>query len=134
MNSGMVGIACVLFAAMTGLGLAATGLQTNGNQGRAAYFVAEFTLNDAPAMRPYAQGVAATLVPYGGEFVARGGNTETVEGDPVRGGIVIIRFPSVAKAHEWYGSAAYAPLKAIRLRSASTRAYITAGLAAVPVR
>ena len=92
-----------------------------------AFFVAEFTLHDAPAMKPYGAGVEATFKPFGGKFLARGGSVQSIEGSPVAGGIVIIRFDSLSKAQAWYGSAAYAPLKAIRQRAATTRAYIVTG-------
>jgi uncharacterized protein (DUF1330 family) len=92
----------------------------------AAFFVAEFETHDVAAMQPYRAQVESTFKPFGGRFVARGGALVSLEGAPMKGGVVIIGFDSMAKAQAWYHSPAYAPLHAIRERAATTRAFIVA--------
>jgi uncharacterized protein (DUF1330 family) len=94
-----------------------------------AYYIAEFEVTDAVAIQPYRENVEATLKPYGGRFIVRGGNTLSLEGNaPVRR-MVIIKFESVEKAKAWYNSPAYTELRKIRLKSANADVYIIDGSA-----
>jgi uncharacterized protein (DUF1330 family) len=99
----------------------------HGKVSAPAYFVAEYKVNDAAGLVPYREHVEATFLPYGGHFVARGGETRSLEGALIKGGIVVIEFPSFEKASAWYDSAEYGKLRPIRQRSAETRAYIVQG-------
>jgi uncharacterized protein (DUF1330 family) len=60
--------------------------------------------------------------------VVRGGATETVEGTwrPTR--LVIVEFPSVDRAREWWGSPEYAAAKALRQACADTEMLLVEGL------
>lgn len=62
----------------------------------------------------YLERIQATLDPFGGRFVVHGAPVEVVEGE-WPGGLVIIEFPSLAAAREWYGSPAYQEI--LRLRA-----------------
>lgn len=93
-----------------------------------AFYVAEFSVRDAEGYKPYAARVEATLAPYGGHFVARGGSATSLEGAPVNGKLVVIAFDNVERAQAWYHSAAYKAIRPIRQRTANTRAYIIEGL------
>ena len=48
---------------------------------------------------------------YGGEYLARGGEHQVVEGEDNLPRIVIIKFPTYEKALEWYHSDEYKPVK-----------------------
>lgn len=93
-----------------------------------AYYVAEFELTDPEGIRPYSAGTPATLEPFGGRFVARGGRIAALEGPPPGSRSVIIEFPSMAQAQAWYDSDAYRALRPIRQRSGISRTYIIEGL------
>jgi uncharacterized protein (DUF1330 family) len=80
----------------------------------AGYIVADIEITDPNEYQKYAQHTAATLEPYGGKFLVRGGQPETVEGDWKTKRIVIIEFPSVEQAKTWYDSPEYSAIKGIR--------------------
>jgi len=54
------------------------------------YIVADIEITDSNEYQKYAQQTAATLEPYGGKFLVRGGQPETLEGDWKSKRIVII--------------------------------------------
>ena len=72
-----------------------------------AYVVAGNHVTDAEIMGEYAKHVPATLEPYGGRFVVRGGQIDLVEGAWNTPRLVVIEFPSREHARNWYDSAAY---------------------------
>ncbi len=84
----------------------------------AGYFVADIEVTDPDEWQKYRQQVGATITKYGGKFLVRGGQPETVEGDWKTKLIVILEFPSVEQAKTWYNSPEYSAIKGIRLRSA----------------
>jgi uncharacterized protein (DUF1330 family) len=79
-----------------------------------AYVIANVTVNDPVRYAAYRQQVDATLEPFGGRFLARGGAVAILEGDWRPGRLVNLEFPSVAQARAWWDSPAYAAAKAIR--------------------
>jgi uncharacterized protein (DUF1330 family) len=84
----------------------------------AAYVIVDVEVLDPDAYKDYTAAVPATLAPYEGRFIVRGGRSETLEGDwqPVR--IVVIEFPSFDAAKTWHASPAYQAILPIRLRHA----------------
>lgn len=89
-----------------------------------AYYVAEFLVHDRPAMKPYSEQVESTFKPFSGRYIARGGKLIPLEGDVLKGGVIIIKFDSLAKAQAWYNSPAYAKLKPIRHKAATSHVFI----------
>jgi uncharacterized protein (DUF1330 family) len=83
-----------------------------------AYLICDIDVRDQQAYREYSALVPATLEPYGGRFVVRGGAHETLEGGWQPRRVVVLQFPSTDHARRWYASDAYAAAKQIRLRSA----------------
>lgn len=94
----------------------------------AALFIVDLTVTEPDGYAEYGKGVAATIEQYGGRYLVRGGRHEVVEGDwrPMR--LVVIEFPSVEQAKRWYDSPEYAPLKAIRRRTARTNGVLVEGV------
>ena len=72
-------------------------------------------LEFGPDIVSYLERIDATLAPYGGEFLVHGARTELKEGQ-FGGDCVIIRFPSMEQARQWYASPAYAELIPLRTR------------------
>jgi uncharacterized protein (DUF1330 family) len=64
------------------------------------YILAKVTVTDAKTFQEYLQANPATVTKYGGKYIVRGGEKETLEGAPVDERIVIIEFPSYDKAKE----------------------------------
>jgi uncharacterized protein (DUF1330 family) len=70
-----------------------------------------------PAIVEYLARIDATLAPYGGRFLVHGAVADVREGaDP--GAMIVIEFPDRAGAGEWYGSAAYGEILALRTENA----------------
>lgn len=109
------------------LGPVAAQAQIDAPAAKPAYFVAEYEVTDRDGMKPYSAQVQSTFEPYGGRFVVRGGGVTSLEGEPVRGGLVVIAFDSVEKAKAWYESPAYGKIRPLRWKSAKTRVYIVEG-------
>ena len=72
-----------------------------------AYAIATETIKDQAMFDAYRKEVPATLVPFGGPFIVRGGNLTVLEGEWAHPRLVIIEFPSRAAAVGWYRSAEY---------------------------
>ena len=75
-------------------------------------------VSDPEALARYAEEVDETVRAHGGRYLVVGGDVRSVEGDAQLTYPVLLEFPSLRAAQEWYDSDAYAPLKALR-RSAS---------------
>ena len=86
-----------------------------------AYVIVDVKIHDHSRYDGYKKLTPASLVPFDGKFVVRGGKTETLEGDWEPGRIVVLEFPSLEKAKAWWSSDGYAPAKAIRQASSDTR-------------
>lgn len=71
-------------------------------------------------MREYARVVPSTLEPFGGQFLVRGGQIDVVEGAWTTPRLVIIAFPSLDHARDWYHSDAYQAIITIRFDAART--------------
>lgn len=86
-----------------------------------AYIIVDVAINDPVEYEAYKKLTPASLIPYDGKFIVRGGPTETLEGEWQPGRFVVLEFPSTEKAKAWWSSPGYAPAKAIRQRTASTQ-------------
>ena len=83
------------------------------------YVIAQINVTDPKTYPTYVAMVQPTIEQFGGEFIVRGGRSESYEGTPPGDRNVVIRFPSYEAAHDWYHSDIYAEAKALRM-SAST--------------
>ncbi len=72
----------------------------------AAYAIVRIDVHDMEQYAKYAALAGPAVEQYGGEFLARGGACEHLEGSG-RGRNVIIRFTDMAAAKEFYNSAEY---------------------------
>ncbi len=95
-----------------------------------AYVIAAETVTDPAMFDRYRGEVPATLVPFGGRFVVRGGNLTVLEGEWPQPRLVIIEFPSRDAAQAWYDSAAYRNIISLRLESSSGNLIIADGFTA----
>lgn len=64
---------------------------------------------------------------YGGRYIARGGQNETLEGDWHAKRLVILEFESIEKAKQWLNSPEYAPARALRHQYAKTNMVVVEG-------
>ena len=80
-----------------------------------AYVISEVQVLDEQRADAYRQAAAASIAQYGGRYLARGVRPEAVEGGwPDGRRIVIVEFPSMAAARQWYNSPEYAEALTIR--------------------
>jgi len=77
----------------------------------AAYIIADIAeITDAAAFQEYASKAGATIPKYDGKARVIRGKLEVLEGAWKPVNLVILEFPSVARAKEWYNSQEYHPL------------------------
>jgi uncharacterized protein (DUF1330 family) len=93
------------------------------------YVIAEVEVTDPTTMQKYGEKVPETLAPFNHHYLVRGHNIQALEGEPPKGGIVIIAFDSAQKAREWWDSPAYDAIKPIRHSAAKSRIFIVEGIA-----
>ena len=92
------------------------------------YILAELTISDWAAFRPYRDQAGATVEAYGGRFLVRGGDPALIEDDEAAGLIVVLEFESPERAMEWYNSPGYQAILPIRLDNATTRLVRATGM------
>jgi uncharacterized protein (DUF1330 family) len=93
-----------------------------------AYVIVDVDVQDPALYEEYKKYTPGSIAPFGGRFVVRGGETHTLEGDwkPTR--IVVLEFPTVEKAKEWWDSDAYRHARDIRHRAARTKMIVVQGV------
>ncbi|MBD3175109.1 MAG: DUF1330 domain-containing protein [Armatimonadia bacterium] len=79
-----------------------------------AYVVARVRVTDPHQYSQYTQVTPETIAKYGGRFIARSPHVETLEGETEMGRVVILEFPSVERAKEWYHSPEYTEARDLR--------------------
>jgi uncharacterized protein (DUF1330 family) len=116
-----------IFGAAVGAG-AVAGRRSPGTP--KAYVVTEVDLTGdlAAFQRDYAAHAQATVEPFGGRYLVRGGRVVGIEGEPPKPRIVISVFDSFEQAEAWRHSPAYLKIAAVRHREANSRQYIVEGL------
>jgi uncharacterized protein (DUF1330 family) len=92
-----------------------------------AYVIAAETVKDEAMFDEYRKQVPATLAPYGGKFIVRGGKVTVHEGAWPHPRTVVIEFPSRAQAEGWYKSAEYQKIIPLRLKSSAGNLIIADG-------
>jgi uncharacterized protein (DUF1330 family) len=93
----------------------------------AAYVIVDVKVKDPVTYEEYKKLTPGSIAPYGGKFIIRGGKTENVEGDWNPDRFVILEFPDMAKAKEWYASPNYQEAKKIRVSSSEAKMIFVEG-------
>ena len=95
----------------------------------AAYVIVQETMQgDQAPFEDYRKHVIATLEPYGGKFLARGGKLTVLEGEWPHQRTVILEFSSREKAEAWYHSPAYQKILPLRLQCMTANFVIIDGV------
>ena len=92
------------------------------------YVVGEIEVTDQATYGIYSAGQSALVPSFGGQFLARGGKTESIAGTPPRPRAVLIRFESMAKVRAWQESPKFRELAIPRDKGANFRAYAVEGV------
>ena len=70
---------------------------------------------------------AAAVAAFDGKYIARGGATQTLEGDWKPNRMVVLEFPSKDRAYEWWDSEQYRPARDLRQAIATTQMVLVEG-------
>ena len=92
-----------------------------------AFVIVEITIHDKDLYEEYKKLTPASIKAYDGKFAARGGRTETLEGEWKPARVVLLEFPSLKRAKEWWHSPEYSEARAIRQRAATTKMIVVEG-------
>ncbi|HET7401247.1 MAG TPA: DUF1330 domain-containing protein [Usitatibacter sp.] len=95
----------------------------------AAYVLAEIEITNPDGYREYTAIVPATIAKYGGRFLVRGGAAEALEGDWPQRRRVLLEFPSMQAAKQWFDSPEYEKPKAMRQAASNGRLLLMEGAA-----
>jgi uncharacterized protein (DUF1330 family) len=89
--------------------------------------VVQIDVHDPDTYANYIKLAPATMAPYGGRYLLRGGSVKTLEGtwNPKR--FVILEFDDAKSAQAWWDSPEYAEPKKLRQRSAHTEMILVEG-------
>ena len=79
-----------------------------------AYVISDIQPLDPDAIRAYRDLAEATIAKYGGRYIVRGGAIDHVEGAWNPTMLVIVEFPTMDRAREWYQSPDYAEALTLR--------------------
>ena len=93
-----------------------------------AYVIVEVEITDPVGYEEYRRLATPTVAAHGGRYLVRGGKTQTLEGawEPRR--LVVLEFPTLERAREWYESEAYRRARALRQASAKTEMILVEGV------
>jgi uncharacterized protein (DUF1330 family) len=84
----------------------------------AAYIIARVEVTDWEQYREYTKATPEAIARYGGKFIVRGGEIVALEGEPETRRLVVIEFPSLQRAQEFFHSPEYTRVKQLRLGAA----------------
>jgi len=93
-----------------------------------AYVLAEVNITNPEGYKEYTQVVPATIARYGGKFLARGGAVHPLEGEWPQCRRVLIEFPTVEAARQWWDSPEYEKPKAMRRANSDGRLLLIEGV------
>jgi uncharacterized protein (DUF1330 family) len=94
----------------------------------AAYVIYQGEVIDAERYGDYKTKAAATIIAAGGRYLVRGGDVEVLEGDAPAGRTVVLEFPTMQAALDWYRSEEYTSVRQLRVGAARARLYVVDGI------
>ena len=80
-----------------------------------AYIIVDMKITDPEQYKQYMAVAPAAVAAAGGEYLARGGRNETLEGDWMPPRLTVLRFPSYESAKAFYDSVAYQTVRQKRV-------------------
>lgn len=80
-----------------------------------------------PEIKKYLQRIDETLVPFSGKYRVHGGPYEPLEGS-WSGDLVVIEFPTMEMARNWYESPAYRAIQPLRGENTEGDVFLVQGV------
>ena len=93
-----------------------------------AYAIIEISVHNTKEHETYKSMTPPSIAAYNGKFIVRGGKTISLEGDWNPERVVVLEFPTMELAKEWWNSEQYAIPKSIRQQSAKTKLILVEGV------
>ena len=93
-----------------------------------AYVISDVEPRDRDLIAQYRTLAEASIAHYGGRYIVRGGAIDAVEGGWEPKHIVVVEFPSMARAREWYASPEYAEALKVRQHALTRRLIFVDGV------
>ena len=93
-----------------------------------AYVIVDIDVHDPVRYDEYKKLAPAAVAHYGGKYIARGGRTETLEGDWSPSRLVILQFESIAQAKKWLNSEEYREARQMRHETTHSKMVVIEGL------
>lgn len=94
----------------------------------AAYMIARINVTDWDRYNEYIKVTPGIIAKYGGRFIVRGGEMVTLEGPEEKWRIVVVEFPDLQRAKDFYNSADYTDARKIREGAALAQFVAVEGL------
>lgn len=94
-----------------------------------AYLIYRAQVHDTAVYRDYMARTPEAIAAFGGRFLARGGQTVTLEGVPETARVIIVEFPSLADAQAFYDSDIYRSAIPFRRDAADVQMVVVEGFA-----
>lgn len=92
-----------------------------------AYLILDLHIHDFPAFQPYIAAIPAFIAKHGGRYVVQGAAPTVIEGDWAPERMVVIEFPSRAKAEAFLGDPDCQELFRIRHTATTSRLILVDG-------
>ena len=92
-----------------------------------AYLIVDIEVTDPEAYENYRSQVPPVVAKHGGKYLVRGGPFQILEGDWTLNRLVVLEFPTITAAKEFYDSEEYRPLKEIRTNATKSNLVLVEG-------
>ena len=93
-----------------------------------AYMLVRMNVTDMEQYREYTKLTPDILAKYGGKFIVRGGDKITLEGEEETNRVVVVEFPSVEAATNFYNSDEYQAAIKVREGAATGQFVLVQGV------
>ena len=93
-----------------------------------AYMIVQIDVTNMEQYREYTKLTPAIVEKFGGQFIVRGGDVVTLEGQPETRRIVVVQFPSVEAATNFYNSDEYQVAIKVREGAATGQFIVVPGV------
>ncbi len=93
-----------------------------------AYVIVDIQVTDPVGYEGYKKLAPPIVAAYGGKYLARGGKTETLEGDWSPKRLVILEFESAERAKAWLNSPEYRAARQLRHQTTQTNMVVIEGV------
>lgn len=93
-----------------------------------AYIIIDIEVTDPAKYEEYRKVAPAAIAKHGGRYLARGGQSAVLEGDWRPGRLVILEFPSLEQAKNFYTSVEYTAARRVRAGAARMKLVAVEGI------